>query len=159
MGPSLVELTRLKWTARLSVGWPWYIVQHSLKSISEWRWIQYSIVRITSVMWLLRWATWVYIFRDKTNVCFVLDGFVENVHFQHSAQLMKALTEAGVNFQSQIYADLTHDQLITGSKTSRHLYRTLGRFLKHDCWFSAKSLEAKLLHVASETNKKQNMKS
>ena len=75
----------------------------------------------------------------------------DNVHFQHSAQLMKALTEAGILFQSQIYADKNHQ--LSGDKTTIHLYRTMTKFLQKECWGGGKPQEAK--PVAAETNQKQ----
>jgi len=56
----------------------------------------------------------------------------DNVHFQHSAQFMKSLVENDVDFRSQIYSDKNHG--ISGSVTSKHLYRTMTHFLKQDCW-------------------------
>ena len=58
------------------------------------------------------------------------DFISDNVHFQHSAQLMKALIESNVDYRSQIYADKNH--FISGA--DHHLYRTITKFLKHDCW-------------------------
>jgi len=56
----------------------------------------------------------------------------DNVHFQNSAQFIKALTEAEVDFQMQIYSDKNHE--ISGPTTSRHLHRTMTRFLMDTCW-------------------------
>ena len=59
-------------------------------------------------------------------------SFSDNVHFQHTAQFTKALTEAEVDYRLQIYADNNH--ALTGPHTGRHLYRTMTSFLKKECW-------------------------
>lgn len=51
----------------------------------------------------------------------------DNVHFQNSAQLMKALTDANVYYRSQIYPDEQH--LLNGGNTYRHVHETMGDFL------------------------------
>ncbi|ELU01683.1 hypothetical protein CAPTEDRAFT_228215 [Capitella teleta] len=56
----------------------------------------------------------------------------DNVHFQHTAQLAKALTEAEVEFRTQIYADQNH--ALASPKTNLHLYRCILHFLKDECW-------------------------
>lgn len=56
----------------------------------------------------------------------------DNVHFQHTAQLIKALTEADVTFRLQVYADRNHG--LSGGRTNLHLYRTMTGFLQKDCW-------------------------
>lgn len=56
----------------------------------------------------------------------------DNVHFQHTAQFVKALTEADVDFRIQVYSDKNH--AIGGKTTSRHLHRTITSFLKEECW-------------------------
>jgi hypothetical protein len=58
--------------------------------------------------------------------------FLEEVHFQHSAQLMKALTEAEVLYESQLYANKI--DLRENSHSTQHLYRTMTRFLLNYCW-------------------------
>ncbi|XP_023224997.1 dipeptidyl peptidase 4-like isoform X1 [Centruroides sculpturatus] len=54
----------------------------------------------------------------------------DNVHFQHTAMFIKALTEAGVIFQTQIYPDENH--FLTNVKN--HLYQTMEDFL-NECFF------------------------
>lgn len=56
----------------------------------------------------------------------------DNVHFQHTAQFIKALTQAEVDFRIQVYSDKSH--AITGPKTSVHLYKLLTSFFKDVCW-------------------------
>ncbi|XP_052812191.1 dipeptidyl peptidase 4-like isoform X2 [Mya arenaria] len=51
----------------------------------------------------------------------------DNVHFQNSAQLVRALTEANVYFRSQFYTDQQHS--INGGNSRKHLYNTLEDFL------------------------------
>ncbi|KAL4217433.1 Inactive dipeptidyl peptidase 10 [Mactra antiquata] len=51
----------------------------------------------------------------------------DNVHFQNTAQLIRALTEANVYFRSQIYTDSQHS--INEGNSRRHLYNTLEDFL------------------------------
>lgn len=51
----------------------------------------------------------------------------DNVHFQNTAQLIRALTEANVYFRSQIYTDQQHS--INGGNSRRHLWNTLEDFL------------------------------
>ena len=84
-----------------------------------------------------------------------MNVFADNVHFQHSAQLMKALTQAGVLFQTQVYPDKNHQ--LSGVKTTRHLYNTMIKFLQNECWGGGKPQEAKPAVV--ETNQKQKGKS
>ena len=57
---------------------------------------------------------------------------VDNVHFQNSAQLMKALTAAGVLYEVQVYPDNNHN--LAGFATTSHVYQTMTRFLQKDCW-------------------------
>ncbi|XP_064385612.1 prolyl endopeptidase FAP-like [Halichondria panicea] len=52
----------------------------------------------------------------------------DNVHFQHTAQLVEALTQADVQFRLQIYTDKTHS--ISGGNTQRHLYELISDFLR-----------------------------
>ena len=56
----------------------------------------------------------------------------DNVHFQHTAQFTKALTEAEVDYRMQVYADNNH--ALAGEHTGRHLHRTMTSFLKNECW-------------------------
>nr|XP_045608607.1 dipeptidyl peptidase 4-like [Procambarus clarkii] len=53
----------------------------------------------------------------------------DNVHYQHSMMLAKALVDEGVLFQQMTYADENHG--LTGVKA--HLYRTMNKFLS-DCY-------------------------
>ncbi|XP_077997531.1 inactive dipeptidyl peptidase 10-like isoform X2 [Glandiceps talaboti] len=52
----------------------------------------------------------------------------DNVHFQHSANLMKALIEYEVDFKMQFYTDKAHD--LSGQHTRKHLYRLLTNHLQ-----------------------------
>ncbi|ESO02216.1 hypothetical protein HELRODRAFT_161459 [Helobdella robusta] len=79
----------------------------------------------------------------------------DNVHLQHSMRLMKALAEAKVMFQSQIYPDKNH--MLGGRSTTKHLYKTMVNFLKDDCWSDAKMLQLESKHL--EGNQKQKGKS
>ncbi|GFY74747.1 venom dipeptidyl peptidase 4 [Trichonephila inaurata madagascariensis] len=47
-----------------------------------------------------------------------------SVHIQHSTMFMKALTEEGVLFQTQIYTDENH----SFKNVCRHMYRTMEDF-------------------------------
>lgn len=51
----------------------------------------------------------------------------DNVHFQNSIQLVRALTEANVYFRSQFYTDQQHS--INGGNSRQHLWNTLDDFL------------------------------
>ncbi|XP_052228345.1 dipeptidyl peptidase 4-like [Dreissena polymorpha] len=51
----------------------------------------------------------------------------DNVHFQHSAQLMKALTERDVYYKSLIYTDQQH--WLSGGNTRNHLYNSIEDFI------------------------------
>ncbi|XP_052772583.1 prolyl endopeptidase FAP-like isoform X4 [Mya arenaria] len=51
----------------------------------------------------------------------------DNVHFQHSAQLMKALTDKDVYFKTLIYTDQQH--WLSGGNTRNHLYNSMEDFL------------------------------
>lgn len=53
----------------------------------------------------------------------------DNVHFQQSMMLARALTSRGVLFKQQIYTDEGHD--LSGVK--RHLYRSMTTFFD-DCF-------------------------
>lgn len=53
----------------------------------------------------------------------------DNVHFQQSMMLARALTSRGVLFKQQIYTDEGHD--LSGVK--RHLYRSMTTFFE-DCF-------------------------
>ncbi|XP_070569513.1 inactive dipeptidyl peptidase 10-like isoform X8 [Ptychodera flava] len=52
----------------------------------------------------------------------------DNVHFQNTANLVKALTQFEVDYRTQFYTDKAHDLL--GLHTRRHLYRLLTNHLK-----------------------------
>ncbi|XP_044525072.1 inactive dipeptidyl peptidase 10 [Gracilinanus agilis] len=52
------------------------------------------------------------------------------VHFQHSAELIKHLIKAGVNYTMQVYPDEGHN--IASEKSKYHLYSTILRFFS-DC--------------------------
>jgi dipeptidyl-peptidase-4 len=52
----------------------------------------------------------------------------DNVHFQNTAQLVEALTNAEVDYRVQFYTDKQHS--LGGDVTHRHLYRLLTNFLK-----------------------------
>jgi len=51
----------------------------------------------------------------------------DNVHYQHTAQMVRALTEAEIKFRVQYYTDKDHG--ITGRHTRRHLFRLMTNFL------------------------------
>jgi len=80
---------------------------------------------------------------------------VDNVHFQNSAQLMKALTAAGVLYEVQVYPDNNHN--LAGYATTTHVYQTMTRFLQTDCWHGG---EPELVEPeVSDVNQKQKTKS
>jgi len=79
----------------------------------------------------------------------------DNVHFQNSAQLMKALTVAGVLYEVHIYPDNNHN--LAGFATTTHVYRTMTRFLQTDCWQGGEPEQVEPLVV--EVNQKQKSKS
>ncbi|KAK7492831.1 hypothetical protein BaRGS_00015969 [Batillaria attramentaria] len=62
-----------------------------------------------------------------TNLLLVHGTADDNVHFQHSAQLMKAMIEANVYYRTMIYPDKHHGLL--GGNTRRHLFETMEDFL------------------------------
>ncbi|ELU09076.1 hypothetical protein CAPTEDRAFT_132211, partial [Capitella teleta] len=64
----------------------------------------------------------------------------DNVHFQHTAQFTKALTEAEVDYRMQVYSDNNH--ALSGEHTGRHLHRTMTSFLKKECWEGGKPRDA-----------------
>ncbi|CAB3385449.1 Hypothetical predicted protein [Cloeon dipterum] len=67
-------------------------------------------------------------FRDK--MFYLIHGTADdNVHFQQSMMLAKALTFKGVLFRQQVYPDESHN--LNGVK--RHLYRSMANFLD-DCF-------------------------
>ncbi|KAM4697616.1 inactive dipeptidyl peptidase 10 [Rhinophrynus dorsalis] len=68
-------------------------------------------------------------FKDK-NLLLIHGTADAKVHFQHSAELIKNLIKAGVNYTMQVYPDEGHS--ITSEKSRSHLYRTLLRFFS-DC--------------------------
>lgn len=55
----------------------------------------------------------------------------DNVHFQNSAQLMRALVEEHVHFEQQFYTDQQHS--LDGGRTKEHLYKSMEFFLD-DCY-------------------------
>lgn len=60
----------------------------------------------------------------KTSNLLLVHGTADdNVHFQHSAQLMKAMTEANVYYRSLIYTDEHHG--LIGGNTRRHLFESM----------------------------------
>ncbi|XP_041374304.1 dipeptidyl peptidase 4-like isoform X3 [Gigantopelta aegis] len=63
----------------------------------------------------------------KTKLLLVHGTGDDNVHFQHTAQLMKTLNEHNTYYRTQIYPDKHHGLL--GGNTRRHLYETLEDFL------------------------------
>ncbi|GIY51308.1 dipeptidyl peptidase 4 [Caerostris darwini] len=60
------------------------------------------------------------------------DELVNNVHLQHSMMLIKALTNAGVLFRTQIYPDEKHSLV----NVKMHLYQTMEDFLEYTCFKS-----------------------
>uniref|UniRef100_A0A7N4PL38 Dipeptidyl peptidase 4 n=1 Tax=Sarcophilus harrisii TaxID=9305 RepID=A0A7N4PL38_SARHA len=56
----------------------------------------------------------------------------DNVHFQQSAQISKALVEAGVDFQAMWYTDENHS--IGTSSAHQHIYTHMSHFLKQ-CFY------------------------
>ncbi|KAM4626590.1 inactive dipeptidyl peptidase 10 isoform 2-T2 [Discoglossus pictus] len=71
----------------------------------------------------------IYGFKEKNLL--ILHGTADaKVHFQHSAELIKHLIKAGVNYTIQVYPDEGHS--ISSEKSRLHLYSTLLRFLG-DC--------------------------
>ncbi|XP_054979271.1 dipeptidyl peptidase 4 isoform X1 [Sorex araneus] len=52
----------------------------------------------------------------------------DNVHFQQSAQISKALVDAGVDFQAMWYTDQDHG--IASSTAHQHIYTHMSHFLK-----------------------------
>jgi dipeptidyl-peptidase-4 len=93
-------------------------------------------------------------FRDKKFL--LIHGTADdNVHFQNSAQLMKALTEENIMYDVQVYPDKNHN--LAGRATTRHHYRTMTEFLQKECWGGGKPHEAKPL--VAEMNQKQKAKS
>lgn len=59
----------------------------------------------------------------------------DNVHFQQSMMLSRALEEAEVVFRAQVYPDENHS--LHGTK--KHLYLSLGDFLKTTCFRTEKT--------------------
>jgi len=56
----------------------------------------------------------------------------DNVHFMHATQLIRALSDEGIQFRQHLYMDQNHN--INSPGQSRHLYATLTNFLLNDCW-------------------------
>jgi dipeptidyl-peptidase-4 len=52
----------------------------------------------------------------------------DNVHFQNTTEMVKALIEANVDFDSEIYPDKNHG--IYGGNSRLHLYRRMTRFVE-----------------------------
>lgn len=52
----------------------------------------------------------------------------DNVHFQNSAQIAKALVNAQVDFQAMWYSDQNHG--ISSGRSQNHLYTHMTHFLK-----------------------------
>ncbi|CAH1248879.1 DPP6 [Branchiostoma lanceolatum] len=52
----------------------------------------------------------------------------DNVHFQNTALLNKALVENDIDYRVQFYTDRAHN--LQGQKTKRHLYRLLSSFFR-----------------------------
>ncbi|XP_064646923.1 inactive dipeptidyl peptidase 10-like isoform X2 [Lineus longissimus] len=71
----------------------------------------------------------------KTRLLLVHGTGDDNVHFENSAHLIKTLTAAGADFQTQIYPDERHSFYDEPAKT--HLYRTMTNFMM-DCFNSTK---------------------
>jgi len=70
-------------------------------------------------------------FVDKTYM--IAHGTADdNVHYMHAAQLIRALSDAGVQFRQNTYMDQTHG--INSYGQSRHLYKSMTNFLANDCW-------------------------
>ncbi|KAK3082641.1 hypothetical protein FSP39_001205, partial [Pinctada imbricata] len=91
----------------------------------------------------------------KSNFMLIHGTGDDNVHFQNSAQLMKALVEANVFFRSQIYTDQHHD--LDGGNTKRHLYETMEDFL-NEC-FHGKSKKFELKRKMLQQTKQETIDS
>ncbi len=52
----------------------------------------------------------------------------DNVHFQNTTEMVKALIEANIDFDSEIYPDKNHG--IYGGNSRLHLYRRMTRFIE-----------------------------
>ncbi|XP_034241938.1 venom dipeptidyl peptidase 4 [Thrips palmi] len=69
-------------------------------------------------------------FRGSDKMFYLVHGSADdNVHFQHSMMLARALTGSGVLFRQQVYPDENHS--LFGVK--RHLYRSMANFMD-DCF-------------------------
>ncbi|XP_064598023.1 dipeptidyl peptidase 4-like [Liolophura sinensis] len=77
----------------------------------------------------------------------------DNVHFQHSAQLIRALTEEDIYFRLQIYTDENH--FLNGGHTRRHLYETMQDFLE-EC-FTGKSKKFDAREEEKVSNKQEDI--
>jgi len=77
-------------------------------------------------------------FRDK-NFLIAHGTADDNVHYMHAAQLIRALSDAGIQFRQNMYVDQNHG--ISAPGQSRHLYATLTNFLLNDCWSQRKNNE------------------
>ncbi|XP_069717619.1 inactive dipeptidyl peptidase 10 isoform X4 [Phaenicophaeus curvirostris] len=64
----------------------------------------------------------------ETNLLIVHGTADTKVHFQHSAELIKHLIKAGVNYTMQIYPDEGHN--IASEKSKYHLYSTILGFFR-----------------------------
>jgi len=52
----------------------------------------------------------------------------DNVHFQNTVEMVKALVDANVNFDSEFYPDKNHG--IYGGNSRLHLYRRMTQFIE-----------------------------
>jgi dipeptidyl-peptidase-4 len=63
----------------------------------------------------------------------------DNVHYMHAAHLIRALSDAQIQFRQLTYMDQNHG--INSYGQSQHLYASMTNFLLDDCWqTSAQSL-------------------
>lgn len=70
-------------------------------------------------------------FRDKKFL--IAHGTADdNVHFMHATHLIRALSDAGIQFRQDMYVDENHG--ISSPAQSRHLFQTMTNFLLDDCW-------------------------
>lgn len=68
--------------------------------------------------------------RASQDLILVHGDFDDNVHVQHTVQMVKELQEAGKQFEFMIYPKKTHS--LTGDTTRLHLYRMLTRFVSDE---------------------------
>ena len=82
------------------------------------------------------WHDWITMFNFLSNLYVEFHLiFPDNVHFQHTAQFIKALTEADVDFRIQVSGDLTISVL---SRTCRIIFLTSN--LARNAYFQIKIL-------------------